>query len=300
MQKQFGRDAVGHLEDALEEWKAYTELMAPRYGPQLMQRTHYMDWEKILAEVEKELEQAKLEADCPDVYFTNLEDGMRLTAGSDLSVEIRAEDQHGIQEVKLYLNGLLLNPTDERTWNASGDELLQALKPGIYHLEAIARDLSGFTGKQEIRIMVGEADKSQGTDWVNMIHRVILNEGEVFLDSDVLEFPRLECYLALRDDGRMVLYHGSPGKSNGMIWKAMMHSDKGDQHYSTLDRGRLITYRGTPERQEATPYMTREVSGPGPFRLGITTGKRLVIYREPDGGGMDIVWKNEILEKWRL
>ena len=93
---------------------------------------------------------------------------------------------------------------------------------------------------------------------------------------------------------------GTPGNSEGMIWKAMMHNDHGDSHYSTLKDGQLVTYRGTPGNQEATPYMTPAVPGPGPYKLGITVSKRLVIFSEIEGEKPEVVWKSEILEKWRL
>jgi hypothetical protein len=167
-------------------------------------------------------------------------------------------------------------------------------------LTALAIDQTGSQARREIRVQVGEESMEGQGKVGEQIHQVILNDGEVFMDSEVLDFPRLECHLALRDDGRLVLNHGAPGDKQGMIWKAMMHSDHGDGHYATLKRGQLITYRGTPGDEQATPYMTHPVPGQGPYQLGITNSKRLVIYRELEDGGMDIVWRNEILEKWRL
>jgi hypothetical protein len=111
---------------------------------------------------------------------------------------------------------------------------------------------------------VGDVSQSSMADWKDEIHQVILNEGELFLDSDVRKFPRLECFLSLRDDGRLILNHG------------------------------------TPDHQEATPYLTPSVSGPGPYKLGITASKRLVIYSEVEGKKREKVWMSEELEKWRL
>lgn len=48
--------AVGHLEDAAEEWKAYARIAGSAYKTQLFSRTHYMDWWKLLDEVQKEVE----------------------------------------------------------------------------------------------------------------------------------------------------------------------------------------------------------------------------------------------------
>ncbi|MDX2432486.1 MAG: hypothetical protein QNK35_16225 [Bacteroides sp.] len=300
LQKQFSEDAVGHFKDALKEWKAYEAIVSSQYKPQLMARTNFMDWSLILPEVEKEVVSAEQEGDFPEVSFLNLKDGTHLHAESDLQVEVDAHDKDGIHEVKLYLNGMLLKPKagEAPLWDASSDELLDALKPGVYRLKAVAEDKTGTLGWQEVQIYVGDVE--EGGDWSEKIHQVILNEGEVFMGGDVLEFPRLECYLTLRDDGRLALFNGTPGQRGRMIWKAMMHSDEGDSHYTTLEKGQLATYRGTPGNQEAKPWQTPLVSGQGAFKFGISISKRLVIFREVEGDKNQIVWKSEVLEPWRL
>ena len=118
--------------------------------------------------------------------------------------------------------------------------------------------------------------------------------------SRVVEFPRLECYLSMRNDGRLVLNNGMPGKSEGLLWKAMMHNDHAEHHYATLENGQLVIYRGAPGNPEAIPYKTPAVSEPGTYKLGITTSKRLVIFREEKGNNRKIVWRSQLLEKWRL
>ena len=85
-----------------------------------------------------------------------------------------------------------------------------------------------------------------------------------------------------------------------VAWKAMMHSDDGDSHYTTLEKGQLIIYRGKPGHQEAIPYKTPSVSDQGHFVLGITASKRLVIYSGGEGKENNTVWKSEVLEPWRL
>jgi hypothetical protein len=49
-------NAVRHLTNAIREWEAYAHVSTSQYRPQLFSRTHYMDWEKILKEVKKEVE----------------------------------------------------------------------------------------------------------------------------------------------------------------------------------------------------------------------------------------------------
>jgi hypothetical protein len=53
--------AVQHLENAVEEWEAYTRAAAGQYKPQLLSRNYYLDWKKLLKEVKKEADQIKLE-----------------------------------------------------------------------------------------------------------------------------------------------------------------------------------------------------------------------------------------------
>jgi hypothetical protein len=48
--------AVRHLVNAVKEWQAYSRVATSQYRPQLFSRTHYMDWEKLLKEVKKEVE----------------------------------------------------------------------------------------------------------------------------------------------------------------------------------------------------------------------------------------------------
>ncbi len=51
--------AVGHLTNAIEEWEAYANIATSQYKPQLLSRTHYLDWWKILEEVKKEAKLAR-------------------------------------------------------------------------------------------------------------------------------------------------------------------------------------------------------------------------------------------------
>jgi hypothetical protein len=64
--------------------------------------------------------------------------------------------------------------------------------------------------------------------------------------GDNIEFPRLECYMGLNDDGRLVLSSGSPENRKGQIWQSNMHRDYLDPQFVTLDDGMLKIYRGTP------------------------------------------------------
>ena len=69
-----------------------------------------------------------------------------------------------------------------------------------------------------------------------------------------------------------------------------MYRDPHGSHYATLEKGQLVIYRGTPDHPEATPFKTPSVSGPGPYILGITVSKKLVIAREVEGKKRETVW----------
>ena len=47
--------AVRHLEEAVKEWKAYAKVATSRYRPQLLSRTHYLDWDAIAEDVKRDV-----------------------------------------------------------------------------------------------------------------------------------------------------------------------------------------------------------------------------------------------------
>jgi hypothetical protein len=97
----------------------------------------------------------------------------------------------------------------------------------------------------------------------------------------------------INEDGRLVLHGVIPGKSRDrkLLWKASMYKSHGS-HYATLEKGQLVIYRGTPDRPEASPFKTPSVFGPGPYILGITVSKKLVIAGEVKGREPEIVWRS--------
>ncbi len=50
------RRAVRHLASAVDQWRAYARAASSQYRPQLFSRTSYMDWWKLLEDVQKEVE----------------------------------------------------------------------------------------------------------------------------------------------------------------------------------------------------------------------------------------------------
>lgn len=59
--KEHHQRAVDHLTDAVDEWEAYARTAASQYKTQLLSRTHYLDWWKLLDEVKKEVETVRNE-----------------------------------------------------------------------------------------------------------------------------------------------------------------------------------------------------------------------------------------------
>jgi hypothetical protein len=51
--------AVGYLENAVKEWEAYAKAATSQYRPQLLSRTHHLDWNALLAEVKKDVRIAR-------------------------------------------------------------------------------------------------------------------------------------------------------------------------------------------------------------------------------------------------
>ncbi len=57
--KDCRRAAACYLDDAVADWEHYAAVATKRYRPQLFSRTHWMDWNRILADVKEEAEKVK-------------------------------------------------------------------------------------------------------------------------------------------------------------------------------------------------------------------------------------------------
>ena len=57
--KEHRQRAVHHLTNAVNEWETYARKATSQYKPQLLSRTYYLNWWRILEEVKKEVELAK-------------------------------------------------------------------------------------------------------------------------------------------------------------------------------------------------------------------------------------------------
>jgi hypothetical protein len=158
-------------------------------------------------------------------------------------------------------------------------------------LEVLAEDNNGISSQQEIQIAVGDVPETSQANWRDEIHQVILKEDEKIMTGDVRVFQRLECYLTLEDDGKLVFYNGSPDNRGKSIW-GIRGKDTPHPHYATLENGQLVVYRGTPEYPEAILFSSSPPRGTDPCMLGITVSKKLVVFQEGKGKEKKIVWNN--------
>ena len=153
----------------------------------------------------------------------------------------------------------------------------------------MAEDNTATFGRKEIQIAVGDVPEGSAAPTGDGIHQVILNEGELFEDGDIFDFPRLECFLTLEEDGRLALFGGAPSDRDGLIWKTRGKADRPTpQHvpfrfYAALKNGKLTVYRGTSGNPDAMLWESKTQSEQGPYQLGITAAKKLIIYREVEG-----------------
>ena len=58
---EYKQRAIQHLTDAVKDWQAYAKAASSAYRPQLLSRTHYLDWEKLLGDVKNEVERVRNE-----------------------------------------------------------------------------------------------------------------------------------------------------------------------------------------------------------------------------------------------
>ena len=115
--------------------------------------------------------EASLPIPAPLVSFITPQDGDDVAAGSDLLVEVEAQEdpnagvREAIRNVRLFLNGQLVRQENifPYQWGAPGqnDPLLTNLSPGEYHLRAVATNEGGRTGSAEIGIVVDASGQAR-------------------------------------------------------------------------------------------------------------------------------------------
>ena len=111
----------------------------------------------------------------------------------------------------------------------------------------------------------------------------------------MLEIPRLECYFQIDEEGGFLQMQGSPGNSDGFIWKTRGKADRPTPQpvpphfYVVIENGQLKVYRVYPGREDVAVYTVgRKVDADG-YQLGILATRRLVVYKDVNGK-RDITW----------
>lgn len=295
--RQYLDQALAHLEESVEEWKAYAAVLTPQYKTQIGARANSMDWNGTLKHVEREIETIKEEGDYPKLRFANLKDGSQIRAGSDLRVELESTDGNGAPKVSLRINGLVVHPEkkkdDRLVYSSSRNTNLKSLDAGMIHLEAVAEDKNGLRTSEAIYVKIGNALQGRKDAWKDTIHAVILNEGEILKDGDKRKFPRLNCQLTLSDDGSLSLM----GFGEGKLWGTNGKANRPKPHpvpfrfYVTVEEGQMRIYREKEDRPKVLIYKTRPVPASGPHQLGITASRRLAVFRRI-GSKTQIVWQS--------
>ncbi|WP_010180937.1 Ig-like domain-containing protein [Aquimarina agarilytica] len=85
-----------------------------------------------------------------------------LVEGANISVEVKATDKDGIQNVKLYLDNKFVGQQGSVPYRFGfREQALKSIKPGTYELKAVATDRKGNMG--EVKITLNVASKNAPT-----------------------------------------------------------------------------------------------------------------------------------------
>ena len=109
----------------------------------------------------------------------------------------------------------------------------------------------------------------------------------------------MECFLTLEEDGRLLLYNGSPGNRQGIIWATRGKAERPTPQpvpyhfYTTLEDEQLVVVHGTSDNPDVVLWQSGEVAGPGPYKIGVTASRRLAII-QGEGKNAEIAWKSPV------
>ena len=97
----------------------------------------------------------------PQVSIVNPLDSAHYAAPASIEVLVNASDNLGIDNVKLYINSIIVGTDKEAPYEWGGEYfLLKNLSEGYYQLKAVATNLKGIAQSKTINIVVGEPDKA--------------------------------------------------------------------------------------------------------------------------------------------
>ncbi len=293
----------------------YADVLESHYKTSLHAKTGWFRWHDTLKSVEDEVERIVGEGAVPVIEFTGLSDGDRFEVGADVEVRLEVSASSGVEEVRLCLNGLVLEDPDGKgpyAWNGSTDEQLNDLREDWYSLEAFAVDRDGFVTRQEIYIQVGD-DPGPKDDWKLDTHAVILNDGqkmnsghgeteeEAEDDQVTIKFKELEGKFQFDSTGKVKLRDDFLGVT---VFKSRSKADPGPRLLEFKD-GAFTTYnlvepvsvlwssrKWDVDEQRFKDKLPAEKGFEGPYELVVTRGKMLAVVGTKNGR-RQVVWHAE-------
>lgn len=278
-------------------------------------KTGWFRWQGTMESVEEEVDRIKGEGSLPVIEFIGISDGDQFKNGTNLVVAIQASASSGVKEVKLYLNGLVLEDPDGKGpygWNGTTDELLNNLQNDWYSLETVAVDGSDFVTREEISIQVGDTSGLKD-DWKLETFAVILSDGqkltsghgeteeEAEADQVTIKFDQLEAKFQIDSTGKVKLRDDFLGVT---AFKTRSKVDPGPRLLEFKD-GAFTTYnliepmsvlwssrRWNVNEQEFKAKLPGEVGFEGPYELVVTRGRMLAVIGTKSGK-RQVAWHDE-------
>jgi hypothetical protein len=236
-------------------------------------------------------------------------------------VKINATAANGIEKVKLYINGLVLDGakgSSPYVWNDSTDNLLKNMQKDWYCLEAVAVDGSGFVARKEIYINVGNASGDK-EDWKFETYAVILSDGQEFTsghgktqeeieDDDVtIKWDKLEAKFQFDPSGKIKLRDDFRGVN---VFKSRSKVDPGPRRCEFKD-GAVTTYNlvepvsvlWSSRKWDANDQKFKQKSPAndgytGPFEFVVTKGRKLAIIGTRNGKRQVAWYEDPDYEDW--
>ena len=313
--------AVKHIEDSRDHWKQYADVLESHYKTSLHAKTGWFRWYDTLKKVDDEVERVKGEVALPVIEFVGLANGDTFNAGDNLEVKVSVTAANGMREVKLYLNGLVIDgPSGSApyVWNGSTDKLLNNLKKDWYCLEAAAVDKNGFVKRKEIYINVGDSSGDK-EDWKYETYSVILSDGEEFtsghgdteeeIDDDEVQikYDKLEAKFTFNSSGKIILRDDFLGVN---VFKSRSKADPGPRRCEFSD-GAITTFNliepvsvlwssrnwdaDTQKFKSKSPVQNEYK---GPFDFVVTRGKKLAVTGMKNGKRQVAWYEDPDYEDW--
>ncbi|WP_282136703.1 hypothetical protein [Seonamhaeicola maritimus] len=149
--------AVKHLEKALVHWKNYALCLDAQYIPKSLARTGLFDWNKLIKDVEGDIEMAKNFVKTEiNITFEGVEDGAVYPVGTNLTINLNIKSALPLTIVGLVPNGEFLGLKKEPPylWPSEATSTFRNMNTGVYELKAHATDVHGVRVEKIITITI--------------------------------------------------------------------------------------------------------------------------------------------------